>query len=73
MMRTTPFRRISLHFSQMRFTLARTFMIPLTPGRSAGMVHTTQVNPQGSNLASSGNPATWENPEVSLAKRFTSA
>jgi hypothetical protein len=30
MMRTTPLRRMSLHFSQIRRTLERTFMIHLS-------------------------------------------
>jgi hypothetical protein len=36
MTRTTPFRLISLHLSQIRRTLARTFMIPSAPRLNAG-------------------------------------
>lgn len=55
MTRTTPFRRISLHFSQMRLTLDRTFMSH-PPAQTAGSFHHRQVNFQDIPASDPGKP-----------------
>jgi len=71
MTRTTPLRLISLHFSQIRRTLARTFMIlSPTPGRKEDREPgKTQAyrHPQNRQVRHAISRATFDSPEPETA------
>lgn len=70
MTRTTPFRLISLHFSQMRLMLDRTFMIH--PGPAAGTLRERE-NRKHNDVRGSDNPGPARNSRRYAAKLVTHA